>query len=369
MTGLSSRRRLGASGVGRTPHPRRALLAMLVASGVAALLVIAAVAAGPGPARAQGGTADEAHARLTGLAASARGAEGPSGLSAAADAIERADGVVLAADGRPVGLGFLSADIQAMRSGDPQAARAAAARAAKRLDALAAELPETALAAAGPDKARLAEVLSHRDFKGADPFVRAFARFVEAVQEWQRRNLGLSYAGEGGPTARIPTGALAALAGLAVILAGSIVVASLRRGRTAGAGRRPMGVRAAAGQGPGPPGSSPEDAERKAAILAQKGELDEAVRALFASVPGRLQRAGLVPGRREITDRDMLAAVRAARGPAAEPLSDLVEVFERSFYGGRPVDQASWARFRARFSELVRAVESAGSPAPDAVVS
>jgi len=342
---------------------------MPAAAVLAALLMSAAVAGGPGSARAQGGAADEARARLTGLAATARAAEGPSGLSAAADAIDRADGVVLAADGRPVGLGFLSADIQAMRSGDSQAARVAAARAAKRLDALAAELPEVARAAAEPDKARLAEVLSHRDFRGADPFARAFARFVEAVQEWQRRNLGLSYAGEGGPTARIPLGVLAALAGLAVILAGSIVVASIRHGRAAAARGRPKGVRAAVGQGPGRPGSSPEDAERKAAVLAQKGELGEAVRVLFASVPGRLERAGLVPGRREITDRDMLAAVRAARGPAAEPLSDLVEVFERSFYGGRPVDEASWARFRARFSELVRAVESAGSPAPDAAVS
>jgi hypothetical protein len=256
-----------------------------------------------------------------------------------------------------------------MRSPDAPAARAAAMRASRRMEALAAELPDPAVAAAPPDKTRLAEVLSHRDFKGADPFARAFARFVEAVQDWQRRNLGLSYAGEGGPTARIPMGALAALAALAVVLAGGIVVASLRHGRGWRAGGGTRGVRSGAGPAMGGPGPSPEEAEQKAAVLAQKGELGEAVRVLFASVPARLERAGLLPRRREITDRDMLAAVRAARGPAAEPLSDLVDLFERSFYGGRPVDQASWSRFRVRFSELVRAVEPASGSAPDAAVS
>lgn len=353
---------------GRAPHEGRARSTGPAVFGVAALLIVAALAGAPDPARAQTGES-EARARLTGLAASVREARGPAALGASSDAIERANGVVLAADGRPVDLGFLSADIQAMRSADARAAAEAAARAARRLEVLADALPDAdARAVPGPDRARLAEVLSHRDFKGADPFARTFARFVEAVQEWQRRNLGLSYAGEGGPTASIPAGALIALAALAVVLAGAIAVAALRHGRR-GVGGSPRSVQGAAGQASGRSGPSPEEAERRAAVLAQKGDLAEAVRVLFASIPGRLERAGLVPGRREITDRDMVAAVRAARGPAAEPLSDLVEVFERSFYGGRPVDEASWSRFRARFSELVRAVEPATGRAPDPAVS
>jgi hypothetical protein len=94
-----------------------------------------------------------------------------------------------------------------------------------------------------------------------------------------------------------------------------------------------------------------DSALRRAQLVYSGGDYRTAVRYLYLSALLRLEERGLLRYDRTLTNREVLR--RVAQEPAlAAVLSDVVEVFDRVWYGYHPLDEPSFQRYAATVEDL-----------------
>ncbi|MBI3244665.1 MAG: DUF4129 domain-containing protein [Chloroflexi bacterium] len=96
-----------------------------------------------------------------------------------------------------------------------------------------------------------------------------------------------------------------------------------------------------------------ETALKRAQTLSASGDYRAAVRYLYLSTLLLLDERGLLRYDRSLTNREYLRSV-AHLPEVAGVLRDVVEVFDRVWYGYQPLDDASYSQFAARVAELRR---------------
>ncbi len=96
-----------------------------------------------------------------------------------------------------------------------------------------------------------------------------------------------------------------------------------------------------------------ETALKRAQTLSASGDYRAAVRYLYLSTLLVLDERGLLRYDRSLTNREYLRSV-AHLPEVAGVLRDVVEVFDRVWYGYQPLDDASYSQFAARVAELRR---------------
>jgi hypothetical protein len=90
---------------------------------------------------------------------------------------------------------------------------------------------------------------------------------------------------------------------------------------------------------------------KRAQTLSGEGDYRAAVRYLYLSTLLLLEERGLLRYDRSLTNREYLRSV-AHRPELAAVLRDVVEVFDRVWYGYRPLDEASYTQYANRVTEL-----------------
>ncbi len=98
---------------------------------------------------------------------------------------------------------------------------------------------------------------------------------------------------------------------------------------------------------------SAEAALKRAEVLAEAHDYRTAVRYLYLSSLLLLEERGLLRYKRSLTNREYLRSV-SHLPQLAGVLQDVVEVFERVWYGYQVLDEAAYARYEARIDELSR---------------
>jgi len=94
-----------------------------------------------------------------------------------------------------------------------------------------------------------------------------------------------------------------------------------------------------------------ESALLKAQSLSSAGDYRAAVRLLYISALLRLEERGILPYDRSRTNREYLRSL--AHLPAlAVTLRDVVEVFDRVWYGFQPLDEAGYTRYARQVEDL-----------------
>ena len=213
--------------------------------------------------------------------------------------------------------------------------------------ALAAERPDGTALRPG-DRRALGEILARAEFRRAGSDPDALPRWLAEL--WRRilDLLGTEEAGRyatGGRTAFFAAAALAVVAGLAW---------AVRRRRAAQGSERPAAPAATSALLP------PDRSDALARAAPAAGRWSEATRLSFLALLGALERDGLVPRGRALTNREM-ARHLAAGGPRlpaalAPGFADLAGLFDRTVYGGAPVG----AREATAFLERARALAGPG---------
>ncbi len=94
-----------------------------------------------------------------------------------------------------------------------------------------------------------------------------------------------------------------------------------------------------------------EAALLRAQSLSGEGDYRAAVRYLYLSTLLLLEERGLLRYNRSLTNREYLRSVAHLPGLAAR-LRQVVEVFDRVWYGFQPLDQAAYAEYAANVAEL-----------------
>jgi hypothetical protein len=92
---------------------------------------------------------------------------------------------------------------------------------------------------------------------------------------------------------------------------------------------------------------------KRAEIVSGEGDYRSAVRYLYLSTLLLLEERGLLRYDRSLTNREYLRSV-GHLPQLAGLLRDVIEVFDRVWYGYRPLDAADYARYAARVAELQR---------------
>jgi hypothetical protein len=98
-----------------------------------------------------------------------------------------------------------------------------------------------------------------------------------------------------------------------------------------------------------------------AAACVQRGEWRSAIRALYLSSLNLLHRRGLIHYQRERTNGEYLAMLVGQ--PTAESFTALTDLFERAWYGAKPLDQPACEfalRLTSQLDELSMRKEAAG---------
>jgi hypothetical protein len=96
-----------------------------------------------------------------------------------------------------------------------------------------------------------------------------------------------------------------------------------------------------------------EAASRRAQTLSEGGDYRAAVRYLYLAALLHLEEAGLLRFDRSLTNREYLRSLAAAGMPAlAARLRDVVEVFDRVWYGFETLDAAAYGDYSARVADL-----------------
>ncbi len=94
-----------------------------------------------------------------------------------------------------------------------------------------------------------------------------------------------------------------------------------------------------------------ESALNRAQNLSQTGDYRTAVRYLYLSTLLILEERGLLRYDRSRTNREYLRSV-AQRPELAATLRDVIDVFDRVWYGFQPLDEAAYAHYAARVKDL-----------------
>jgi len=220
--------------------------------------------------------------------------------------------------------------LEAVPAGASSRLRAALARHC----ALAAEDP---LPAAGPaDRARAAEILDRPEFRRARLDPEALRRRI--LDLWQHL-LALLETGEAQRYAAFSRAAFLGAAAVAILLG----LLALGRGRPD----------RAEGSAPAPPdqGLAPEEVRLSAAeAAARAGQATRAVRLAFLAALAALEREGIVPPGRTLTNGELVRLVDRTAPARSRALAALARTFDEAVYGGRPAGppQAAAAREAGR---------------------
>ncbi len=94
-----------------------------------------------------------------------------------------------------------------------------------------------------------------------------------------------------------------------------------------------------------------ETALKKAQTLSTGGDYRMAVRYLYLSTLLILEERGLFRYDRSKTNREYLRSVRE-RPELAETLRDVVDVFDRVWYGFQPLSQSDYSQYQTRVEAL-----------------
>jgi len=207
------------------------------------------------------------------------------------------------------------------------------------------------------DLAALSEILAQPEFEWAEPT----PTWRDRLRDWllaQLSDLLGWFLGRGEWTGFSWLNWLLTLAGF-VLLAGAIIYAlrSLRASWTADADLDGNGNLV-------DEAISADEALRRAQQLSQEGDQRTAIRYLYLSALLLLEERGLLRHDRTQTNREYLRSV-AHRPELAGILQEVVEVFDRVWYGFQPVDDATVGHYSARVAELRRLPPA--HPAPNAV--
>jgi hypothetical protein len=92
---------------------------------------------------------------------------------------------------------------------------------------------------------------------------------------------------------------------------------------------------------------------KQAQALSAGGDYRTAVRYLYLSSLLLLEERGLLRYDRSLTNREYLRSV-AHKPVLATIFRDVIEVFDRVWYGYRPLDEATYNQYEARVEELQR---------------
>lgn len=196
------------------------------------------------------------------------------------------------------------------------------------------------------DLASLARILARPEFdwptRESSALEDAWQRFWEAVWRFLLRLLL-----RGGGLGLEGSWAGYALSALAVLLLGAVLAYALRGLSRGFVGEAEIPAEADSGDAE----LTAESALRQAQARAEAGDYRLAVRYLYLSSLLLLEERGALRYDRSLTNREYLRHL-AHRPELASILRDVVEVFERAWYGYRPVDPAAFARYAARVTEL-----------------
>ena len=94
-----------------------------------------------------------------------------------------------------------------------------------------------------------------------------------------------------------------------------------------------------------------ESALRRAQTLSQGGDYRTAVRYLYLSTLLLLEERGLLRYDRSQTNREYLRSLKG-RPELASVLRDVIEVFDRVWYGFQPLDEAAYHHYAAQVQNL-----------------
>ncbi len=196
---------------------------------------------------------------------------------------------------------------------------------------------------------RLQAILSRAEFNWSvappNPLAELWERLVNAVLRLLTRLL--------------PTGVSAPLVGdllswgltlLSVLVVAAIVVYALR-GLLGGLVREVVLPAEAALEGGD---LNPEQAQLQAQRLAGQGDYRTAVRYLYLSALLSLEARGLLRYERTLTNREVLRRL-GDHPELAGVLREVVEVFDRVWYGYQPLDAATYSRYAERVAALRQA--------------
>jgi hypothetical protein len=104
---------------------------------------------------------------------------------------------------------------------------------------------------------------------------------------------------------------------------------------------------------------TPEDWLAEADRLAARGRLRDAVRHSFLALLGGLHRARAIDYDESRTNGDYLADLRRRRPEARPPYRELSALFDRAWYGAKPVTNEDWQRGRAAAGRALAAAKGA----------
>jgi hypothetical protein len=99
---------------------------------------------------------------------------------------------------------------------------------------------------------------------------------------------------------------------------------------------------------------SPDQAAQRAQGLAGQGDYRSAVRYLYLSALLSLEARGLLRYERALTNREVLRRL-SDHPELAAPMREVVEVFDRVWYGFQPVDAGAYDQYAARVAALRQA--------------
>lgn len=96
-----------------------------------------------------------------------------------------------------------------------------------------------------------------------------------------------------------------------------------------------------------------EEARQKAQLSAQTGDYRAAVRFLYLSALLSIAERGIIRFDPSQTNHEMLHSIRH-QPDLARPMRDVVDIFDRVWYGYQPIDAEHYAHYAARVDELRR---------------
>jgi len=208
--------------------------------------------------------------------------------------------------------------------------------------ALAAEAP---LPAAGPaDRARAAEILDRPEFRRARLDPEALRRRL--LDLWQHL-LALLETGEAQRYAAFSRAAFLGAAAVAALL-GLLALGRRRPGRAGTAAPAPAG----------PPLAPEEVRLAEAEAAARAGQAARAVRLALLAALAALEREGIVPPGRALTNGELVRLVDRAAPARSRALAALARTFDEVVYGGRPAGPPQ----AAAALEAARAVGAGEAP-------
>ncbi len=192
-----------------------------------------------------------------------------------------------------------------------------------------------------PDPTALTRILARPEFQWPErqpsPLAEWLRRLRERLWEWMNRVFARGRAG--GPIAFF-------LPGLAVLALLAALAYALRGVLTGFVSEAEADTEAESGES-----LTATAALTRAQMLAGAGDYRTAVRYLYLSSLLLLEERGLLRYDRSLTNREYLRSV-AHKPQLAAIFRDVVEVFDRVWYGFQTLDQAQYDRYAARVDDL-----------------